>query len=269
MRVRHSMRCCYMWSLQSALQCRAPDLLYIKRRVDRITNARTFLVCMATTFLNNSFQTKLSSKAFCTKGQSQKPSFLYLHFVSDNQVLTCASLARRYALWTLACFSAVQVFWNSHLGLIAATRGICLHEQCTCGRKDRIRKGRAEGYVVFANSHFLESAVCRSDQALSCICWFVCYCLLVGFSLLTVAVDGSLRVDWSVASSLSDRALLGSTRTSLARRLILTAPLGALDFSEVPITVYIQTFIHIIFKRIILVKPFWYTHPHWHTIAVL
>ncbi|XP_026048502.1 protein FAM131A isoform X1 [Astatotilapia calliptera] len=48
-----------------------------------------------------------------------------------------------------------------------------------------------------------------------------------------VAVDGSLRVDWSAASSLSDLALLGSTRTSLARRLILTAPLGALDFSEV------------------------------------
>lgn len=50
---------------------------------------------------------------------------------------------------------------------------------------------------------------------------------------LTVAVDGRLRVDWSVASSLSDLALLGSTRTSLARRLILTAPLAALDFSEV------------------------------------
>ncbi|XP_070685996.1 protein FAM131A [Pempheris klunzingeri] len=48
-----------------------------------------------------------------------------------------------------------------------------------------------------------------------------------------VAVDGSLRVDWSAASSLSDLALLGSTRTCLARRLILTAPLGALDFSEV------------------------------------
>lgn len=48
-----------------------------------------------------------------------------------------------------------------------------------------------------------------------------------------MAVDGSLRVDWSAASSLSDLALLGSTRTSLARRLILTAPLGALDFSEV------------------------------------
>ncbi|XP_006801230.1 protein FAM131A isoform X1 [Neolamprologus brichardi] len=48
-----------------------------------------------------------------------------------------------------------------------------------------------------------------------------------------VAVDGSLRVDWSAASSLSDLALLESTRTSLARRLILTAPLGALDFSEV------------------------------------
>ncbi|XP_044058943.1 protein FAM131A isoform X2 [Siniperca chuatsi] len=48
-----------------------------------------------------------------------------------------------------------------------------------------------------------------------------------------VAVDGSLRVDWSTASSLSDLALLGSTRTCLARRLILAAPLGALDFSEV------------------------------------
>lgn len=54
--------------------------------------------------------------------------------------------------------------------------------------------------------------------------------------LLTVAVDGTLRVDWSVASSLSDVALLGSARTGLARRLILTAPLGVLDFSEVPIT---------------------------------
>ncbi|XP_044058942.1 protein FAM131A isoform X1 [Siniperca chuatsi] len=49
----------------------------------------------------------------------------------------------------------------------------------------------------------------------------------------TLAVDGSLRVDWSTASSLSDLALLGSTRTCLARRLILAAPLGALDFSEV------------------------------------
>ncbi|CAB1450691.1 unnamed protein product [Pleuronectes platessa] len=47
-----------------------------------------------------------------------------------------------------------------------------------------------------------------------------------------VAFDGSLRVDWSAASSLSDLALLGNTRTCLARRLILTAPLGALDFSE-------------------------------------
>lgn len=51
---------------------------------------------------------------------------------------------------------------------------------------------------------------------------------------LTVAVDGTLRVDWSVASSLSDVALLGSTRTGLARRLFLTAPLDVLDFSEVP-----------------------------------
>ncbi|KAM9318175.1 protein FAM131A [Pholidichthys leucotaenia] len=48
-----------------------------------------------------------------------------------------------------------------------------------------------------------------------------------------VAVDGSLRVDWSSASSLSDLALLGNTRTCLVHRLILTAPLGALDFSEV------------------------------------
>lgn len=51
---------------------------------------------------------------------------------------------------------------------------------------------------------------------------------------LTVAVDGTLRVDWSVASSLSDVALLGSTRTGLARRLFLTAPSDVLDFSEVP-----------------------------------
>lgn len=58
--------------------------------------------------------------------------------------------------------------------------------------------------------------------------------------LLTVAVDGILRVDWSVASSPSDGALLGSTRTGLARRLILTAPLGALDISEVPITFLIS-----------------------------
>ncbi|KAM9359303.1 protein FAM131A [Symphorus nematophorus] len=48
-----------------------------------------------------------------------------------------------------------------------------------------------------------------------------------------VAVDSSLRVDWSAASSLSDLALLGNTRTCLVRRLILTAPLGVLDFSEV------------------------------------
>lgn len=58
--------------------------------------------------------------------------------------------------------------------------------------------------------------------------------------LLAVAVDGSLRVDWSVASCLSDGALLGSTRTGLARRLILTAPLGVLDSSEVPITFLIS-----------------------------
>lgn len=59
-------------------------------------------------------------------------------------------------------------------------------------------------------------------------------------SLPTVAVDGTLCVDWSVASSLSDVALLGSTRTGLARRLILTAPLGVLDFSKVPITFLIS-----------------------------
>lgn len=62
--------------------------------------------------------------------------------------------------------------------------------------------------------------------------------VLTAVFLLTVAVDGTLRVDWSVASSRSDVALLGSTRTSLARRLILTAPLGLLDFSEVPITFF-------------------------------
>lgn len=60
--------------------------------------------------------------------------------------------------------------------------------------------------------------------------------LHVALFLPTVAVDGSLRVDWSARSSLSDLALLGNTRTCLARRLILTAPLGALDFSEVPWT---------------------------------
>ncbi|XP_070826146.1 protein FAM131A isoform X1 [Chaetodon trifascialis] len=62
---------------------------------------------------------------------------------------------------------------------------------------------------------------------------FICHNPHVAFFLLTVAVEGSLRVDWSAASSLSDLALLGNTRTCLARRLILTAPLGALDFSEV------------------------------------
>lgn len=68
------------------------------------------------------------------------------------------------------------------------------------------------------------------------VLWFLCSstAILTAVSLLTVAVDGTLRVDWSVASSLSDVALLGSTRTSLARRLILTAPLDVLDFSEVP-----------------------------------
>lgn len=73
----------------------------------------------------------------------------------------------------------------------------------------------------------------------------------VALSLLTVAVDGSLRVDWSAASSLSDLALLGSTRTCLARRLILTAPLGALDFSEVPLTIFFLNFV-IIFIIIII-----------------
>ncbi|XP_047247777.1 protein FAM131A isoform X1 [Girardinichthys multiradiatus] len=48
-----------------------------------------------------------------------------------------------------------------------------------------------------------------------------------------VAVDSSLRVDWSASSSISDVRLLGSTQTCMARRLILGAPLGALDFSEV------------------------------------
>lgn len=98
---------------------------------------------------------------------------------------------------------------------------------------------------------------------MGCTCRFACYYLHVGLSLLTVAVDGSLRVDWSVASSLSDLALLGSTRTSLARRLILTAPLGVLDFTEVPLTVYIQTCTHIFFLyHIIFVKPFCSTHTH-------
>lgn len=67
---------------------------------------------------------------------------------------------------------------------------------------------------------------------------FVCHNAHVALFLLTVAVEGSLRVDWSAANSLSDLALLGSTRTCLARRLILTAPLGALDFSEVPLTTF-------------------------------
>lgn len=69
-----------------------------------------------------------------------------------------------------------------------------------------------------------------------------CCNLHVALFLLTVVGDGSLRVDWSAASSLSDLALLGSTRTCLARRLILTAPLGALDFSEVPLTISFFSF---------------------------
>ncbi|KAM9733672.1 LOW QUALITY PROTEIN: protein FAM131A [Menidia menidia] len=48
-----------------------------------------------------------------------------------------------------------------------------------------------------------------------------------------VAGDRPLCVEWSRAGSVSDVTLYGSTRTFLAPRLILTAPLGALDFSEV------------------------------------
>ncbi|CAG6007847.1 unnamed protein product [Menidia menidia] len=51
--------------------------------------------------------------------------------------------------------------------------------------------------------------------------------------LPTVAGDRPLCVEWSRAGSVSDLTLYGSTRTFLAPRLILTAPLGALDFSEV------------------------------------
>ncbi|KAK1899495.1 Sterol 24-C-methyltransferase, partial [Dissostichus eleginoides] len=61
---------------------------------------------------------------------------------------------------------------------------------------------------------------------------FISHDLHVALFLPTVAADRTLRVDWSAASSLSDLALLGNTRTSLVRRLILTAPLGALDFSQ-------------------------------------
>lgn len=53
--------------------------------------------------------------------------------------------------------------------------------------------------------------------------------------LLTLALDGTVRGGWSAASFRSDVALLGSARSRLARRLILTAPLGVLDFSEVPV----------------------------------
>lgn len=77
---------------------------------------------------------------------------------------------------------------------------------------------------------------------MSFIIMFTCSNLHVALFLLTVAVDGSLRVDWSAASSVSDLALLGNTRTCLARRLILTAPLGVLDFSEVPSTIYIYLY---------------------------
>ncbi|XP_020563990.1 protein FAM131A isoform X1 [Oryzias latipes] len=48
-----------------------------------------------------------------------------------------------------------------------------------------------------------------------------------------VAVDGSLRVDWSAPSSVSDLSLLGNTQTCLRNRLILAEPWGTLDFSEV------------------------------------
>lgn len=53
--------------------------------------------------------------------------------------------------------------------------------------------------------------------------------------LLTLALDGTVRGGWSAASFRSEVALLGSARSRLARRLILTAPLGVLDFSEVPV----------------------------------
>lgn len=42
-----------------------------------------------------------------------------------------------------------------------------------------------------------------------------------------------LRVDWSEANSVSDLALLGNTRTCLARRHIRHAPLETLDHYEV------------------------------------
>ncbi|XP_042152498.1 protein FAM131A-like [Oncorhynchus tshawytscha] len=49
-----------------------------------------------------------------------------------------------------------------------------------------------------------------------------------------VAVDSPmLRVDWSEANSVSDLALLGNTRTCLARRHIRHAPLETLDHYEV------------------------------------
>lgn len=87
-----------------------------------------------------------------------------------------------------------------------------------------------------------------------------CCNLHVALFLLTVVGDGSLRVDWSAASSLSDLALLGSTRTCLARRLILTAPLGALDFSEVPLT--ISFFFFFFFSMIYPVCfPSYHKHP--------
>ena len=49
----------------------------------------------------------------------------------------------------------------------------------------------------------------------------------------TVAGDGTLCVEWSAPSPVTDLALLGNTRTGLARRLVLTAPLGSLDWNEV------------------------------------
>ncbi|CAL8371857.1 unnamed protein product [Gadus morhua 'NCC'] len=48
-----------------------------------------------------------------------------------------------------------------------------------------------------------------------------------------MAGDATLCVEWSSPSPVTDLALLGNTRTCLARRLVLTAPLGSLDWSEV------------------------------------
>ncbi|CAL8342855.1 unnamed protein product [Arctogadus glacialis] len=52
-------------------------------------------------------------------------------------------------------------------------------------------------------------------------------------SAVEVAGDATLCVEWSSPSPVTDLALLGNTRTCLARRLVLTAPLGSLDWSEV------------------------------------